>query len=61
VAGEFFRLLLAGTGDPVLLIGAPAVLAAVALIACYAPARELADLLWNVRGPALLDAEPDHP
>ncbi len=39
LAENLARFLSAGAGDPVLLIGAPAVLVAVALLACIVPAR----------------------
>lgn len=39
LANMFVESLQIGAGDPVLLIGAPALLATVALLACYVPAR----------------------
>jgi putative ABC transport system permease protein len=37
---ELARAFGAGTGDPVLLIGAPLLLAGLAMLACYVPARK---------------------
>ena len=38
-SAELARLFAAGTGDPVLLVGAPLLLGGLALAACYLPAR----------------------
>jgi ABC-type lipoprotein release transport system permease subunit len=44
LANMFADALKVGTGDPLLLVGAPLLLAAVALLACYVPARKAAKI-----------------
>ena len=39
VSGMFFSVASVRSGDPLLLVGAPSLLAALALLACYVPAR----------------------
>jgi putative ABC transport system permease protein len=40
VSGIFFSMASVQSSDPILLIGAPALLASLALMACYLPARK---------------------
>jgi len=44
LASMFVDALTVGTTDPLLLIGAPLLLAAVAMLACYVPARRSAQI-----------------
>jgi ABC-type antimicrobial peptide transport system permease subunit len=44
LANMFANALRVGTNDPLLLVGAPLLLAGVAMLACYVPARRVAQI-----------------